>query len=264
MSGGHGGLIVKREIAMHVRRKLVAGNWKMNGNLASLAELASVGEAARAGGGVDVALCPPFTLIASAMTRSGGLMIGAQDCHAAEGGAHTGCVSAAMVKEAGARLVILGHSERRADQNESDSEVRAKASAALAAGLCAIVCVGESAAERAKGRHLAVVEAMLAGSLPDEWEDGELVVAYEPIWAIGTGKVATPADVAEMHAAIRAALIGRYGERGQRIRILYGGSVQAGNARALFAVPDVDGALVGGASLKAESFVPIIEAAAAS
>jgi triosephosphate isomerase (TIM) len=249
---------------MHLRRKLVAGNWKMNGSLAGLGELGPIAEAARAAAGVDVAICPPFTLIAPAVTRSGGLPIGGQDCHAAASGAHTGCVSAAMLKEAGAKLAIIGHSERRADQHEKDAEVRAKAEAALAAGLTAIVCVGESEAERAAGRHVQVVEAMLAGSLPDEWREGELVVAYEPIWAIGTGKVATPADVAAMHAAIRAALVARYGEPGHRLRILYGGSVKADNAAELFGVTDVDGALVGGASLTAAQFVPIIEAAAAS
>jgi len=249
---------------MHLRRKLVAGNWKMNGSLAALAELAAIAEAARAAGGVDVAICPPFTLIPSAAARSGGLAIGGQDCHWAESGAHTSGVSAAMLKEAGAKSVIVGHSECRAEHGDGDSVVRAKASAALAQGLQAIVCVGESDAERGAGDHLSVVVTQLEGSLPDDWKDGELVVAYEPIWAIGTGKVATPADVAEMHGAIRAALVGLYGERGQRVRILYGGSVKADNARELFAVPDVDGALVGGASLTAGAFVPIVEAAAAS
>jgi triosephosphate isomerase len=249
---------------MHLRRKLVAGNWKMNGSIAHLGELAAIAEAARGAGGVDVAICPPFTLIATALTRAGGLIVGAQDCHAAASGAHTGCVSAAMIKEAGGKLAIVGHSERRAEQCESDAAVRAKAEAALAAGLAAIVCVGESEAERAAGRHLKVVAKMLAGSLPDESGEGELIVAYEPVWAIGTGKVATPADVAEMHAAIRAALAQRYGEAGERLRILYGGSVNAGNCAGLFAIPDVDGALVGGASLTAEGFVPIIEAATAS
>jgi triosephosphate isomerase len=249
---------------MHLRRKLVAGNWKMNGSIAQLAELAAIAEAARGAAGVDVAICPPFTLIAPALTRAGGLIVGAQDCHAAESGAHTGSVSAAMIKEAGGRLAIVGHSERRAGQCESDAAVRAKAGAALAAGLAAIVCVGESEAERAAGRQLKVVAKMLAGSLPDEKGEGELIVAYEPVWAIGTGKVATPADVAEMHQAIRAALAQRYGEPGERLRILYGGSVNAGNCAGLFAIPDVDGALVGGASLTAEAFVPIIEAATAS
>jgi triosephosphate isomerase len=253
-----------REHVMHLRRKLVAGNWKMNGSLGQLAELSAIAEAARAAGGVDVAICPPFTLIASAVARSGGLAVGGQDCHWAQSGAHTGGVSAAMLKEAGAKTVIVGHSESRAERGEDDSVVRGKAEAALAQGLQAIVCVGESDAGRRAGDQLAIVARQLEGSLPDQWKDGELVVAYEPIWAIGTGKVATPADVAAMHAAIRASLVARYGERGTRIRILYGGSVKAGNAAELFAVADVDGALVGGASLAAAEFVPIILAAAAS
>jgi len=248
---------------MDLRRKLVAGNWKMNGSLASLAELSAIAEAARQAGGVDVAICPPFTLIAAAMTRSGGLIIGGQDCHWAQSGAHTGGVSAAMLKEAGARLVIVGHSECRAERGEGDPVVRGKAEAALAQGLQAIVCVGESDAERRAGDQLVVVVRQLENSLPDDWKEGELIVAYEPIWAIGTGKVATVADVAEMHAEIRAFLVSRYGERGTRIRILYGGSVKADNAAELFACPDVDGALVGGASLTAEQFVPIVRAAAA-
>ncbi|HMJ94052.1 MAG TPA: triose-phosphate isomerase [Allosphingosinicella sp.] len=249
---------------MHVRRKLVAGNWKMNGSLAALAELAAIAAAARMAGGVDVAICPPFTLIAPAVARSGGLAIGGQDCHGDESGAHTGSVSAAMLKEAGARLVIVGHSERRAEQGESDSIVRAKAEAALRHGLQAIVCVGESEAEREAGKALERVGAQLAGSIPDPGKDGELVVAYEPIWAIGTGRVATPENVREIHHAIREALVDRFGDAGGRIRILYGGSVKADNAAELFAVPDVDGALVGGASLTAAQFVPIIEAGARS
>jgi triosephosphate isomerase len=249
---------------MYLRRKLVAGNWKMNGSLAALAELAPIAEAAKGAGGVDVAICPPFTLIAPAVTRSGGLAIGAQDCHAHDSGAHTGCISVGMAREAGARLAIVGHSERRADQHETDAEVRGKAKAALKGGLITIVCVGETDLQRRAGDHVAVVASMLAGSLPDHWDEGELVVAYEPVWAIGTGNVATPADVGEIHAAIRAALVQRYGDRGRRIRILYGGSVKADNAAELFAVADVDGALVGGASLTAAAFVPIIEAASAS
>jgi len=249
---------------MHVRRKLVVGNWKMNGNLAQLAELGPIAEAAREAGGVDVAVCPPFTLIAPAVTRSAGLAIGAQDCHAADSGAHTGSVSAAMVREAGARLVIVGHSERRAGQHETDAEVRAKAEAALRHGLTTIVCVGETELDRAAGDQLPIVARQLAGSLPDSWEEGELVVAYEPVWAIGTGNVATPADVTEMHGAIRAALVERYGDLGGRIRILYGGSVKPDNAAELFGCRDVDGALVGGASLAADQFVPIVEAAARS
>ena len=249
---------------MHLRRKLVAGNWKMNGNIAQLSELSAIAQAARSASGVDVAICPPFTLIAPALTRSGGLMIGAQDVHAEASGPHTGCVSATMIKDAGARLVIVGHSERRAEQHESDAQVQAKAKAGLAAGLTTIVCVGESDLQRQSGEHLKVVGSQVAASIPDDWEEGELVIAYEPIWAIGTGKVATPSDVAEMHKSIRAAVVDRFGDRGTRIRILYGGSVKADNVAELFAVPDVDGALVGGASLTAEQFVPIIQAAGRS
>jgi len=249
---------------MHVRRKLVVGNWKMNGSLAALAELTAIAAAARRAPGVDVAICPPFTLIAAAVARSGGLAIGGQDCHWAASGAHTGSISAAMLKETGARLVIAGHSERRAEQGEDDSTVRGKAEAALAQGLQAIVCVGESEAERRAGKAVERVGAQLAGSLPDPGGSGDLVVAYEPIWAIGTGNVATAADVAEIHAVIRAALVDRFGDSGGRIRILYGGSVKADNAAELFACRDVDGALVGGASLTAAQFVPIVEAAAKS
>jgi triosephosphate isomerase len=191
---------------VNLRRKLIVGNWKMNGSLAALAELAPIAEAARAAAGADVAICPPFTLIAPALARGGGVPIGAQDCHHEESGAHTGCVSAAMLKEAGARLVIVGHSERRADQSETDALVRAKAEAALRHGLTAIACVGESEAQRFAGEHVAVVTDQLGGSLPEEAPESELVVAYEPIWAIGTGIVATPADVALMHNVIRKVL----------------------------------------------------------
>ncbi|HYW14926.1 MAG TPA: triose-phosphate isomerase [Allosphingosinicella sp.] len=249
---------------MNVRRKLVVGNWKMNGSRAALGELSAIAAAAREASGVDVAICPPFTLIPLAVPRAGGLAVGAQDCHSKDSGAHTGNVSAPMLKEAGARLAILGHSERRADQSETDSIVRAKAESALRGGLQAIVCVGESEAERESGKAVERVTSQLAGSIPELSGESELVVAYEPIWAIGTGRTATAADVAEMHAAIRAALTGRFGDAGGRIRILYGGSVNAGNAAELFALEDVDGALVGGASLTAAQFVPIIEAAARS
>ena len=249
---------------MHVRRKLVAGNWKMNGSLAALAEIGPIAEAARGAGGVDVAICPPFTLVAAAVARSGGLLIGGQDCHWAPSGAHTGAVSAAMLKEAGARLVIVGHSERRAEAAEDDRIVRGKAEAALAAGLQAIVCVGESEAERMAGQAVERVGAQLAGSLPDPGGDHGLIVAYEPIWAVGTGRVASPGDVGTMHEAIRAALVERFGEAGGRIRILYGGSVNGANAAELFALDNVDGALVGGASLTAAQFLPIVEAAARS
>jgi len=243
-------------------RKLVVGNWKMNGSMGALAELGEISAAARMLTGVDAGLAVPFTLIAPAVTRSGGLPIGAQDCHSEPKGAFTGDISVPMIREVGARLVIVGHSERRQYHRETDDQVRDKAEAALAAALQTIVCVGESDAERQAGKAVEAVTSQLRGSLPDTAREGELVVAYEPIWAIGTGNVATPADVAEMHAAIRACLRDNLGDRGARIRILYGGSVKADNAAELFAVPDVDGALVGGASLTAAEFVPIIQAAA--
>jgi triosephosphate isomerase len=252
---------------VHVRRKFIVGNWKMNGSLAALKELAGIADAARQAPGADVAICPPFTLIAPAVTRaSGAVRIGAQDCHARPSGPHTGNVSAAMLKEAGARLVIVGHSERRADQHEKDEDVSGKAEAALAAGLDVILCVGESEAQREAGDHVGVVIRQLAASFPRARGVAELVIAYEPIWAIGTGRTATPADVAEMHAAIRRALVDELAgaSSGASVRIVYGGSVKADNAAELFAVPDVDGALVGGASLTSGQFVPIIEAAAAS
>lgn len=244
-------------------RKLIAGNWKMNGSLAALAELDGIAEAAAANPGVDVAICPPFTLIAPAVQRHADLAIGAQDCHQNAKGAHTGCVSAAMLKEAGARLAIVGHSERRTDQHETDAEVRAKAEAVIGAGLTAIVCVGETEAERDAGRAMAVVEGQLDGSVPPAGTGATLVVAYEPVWAIGTGRTPSVGDVAEMHAAIRAKLVALLGAEGTKVRILYGGSVNARNAEELLAVADVDGGLVGGASLTAELFVPIIRAGAA-
>lgn len=248
------------------RRKLVAGNWKMHGSMAALGELDAIASAAAEAGSVDVAICPPFTLIAAAKARAPGLAIGAQDVHCNPKGAHTGCVSADMLKEAGASLVIVGHSERRGEQREDDAAVRAKAEAALAAGLSVILCVGESEGEREAGRAVETVAGQVdaslpradvaSGSIPDR-----LAVAYEPIWAIGTGKTATPGDVAEMHAAVRDRLRAAYREAGEGVRILYGGSVKASNAAELFAVADVDGALVGGASLSAGDFVPIIDAA---
>ena len=245
-------------------RKLVAGNWKMNGSLAALAELEAIQAAATANHTVDVAICPPFTLIAPAVQKQPGLAIGAQDCHQATKGAHTGCVSAEMLKEAGAKLVIVGHSERRTDQGESDALVKAKAEAALGIGLVAIVCVGETEAERDAGRAVSVVEGQLDGSVPVTGTAATLVIAYEPVWAIGTGRTPSTADVAQMHGAIRAKLVGLLGEEGRGVRILYGGSVKPDNARELMAVADVDGALVGGASLTAAQFVPIIEGAAAA
>jgi len=244
------------------RRKLVAGNWKMHGSLAQLNELDAIAAAARANPGVDVAICPPFTLIGAAAAR-GDLMVGAQDCHPNPKGAHTGCVSADMLKEAGAQLAIVGHSERRTDQRESDAEVLAKAQAVIAAGMTAIVCVGETEGQRDAGQAVSVVEGQLDGSVPRSASASQLVVAYEPVWAIGTGRTPTPADVAEMHGAIRARLRALLGAEADGVRILYGGSVKASNAAELMAVADVDGALVGGASLTAADFVPIIEAAAA-
>ncbi|HWW63185.1 MAG TPA: triose-phosphate isomerase [Sphingomonadaceae bacterium] len=245
-------------------RKLVAGNWKMNGSLEALAELDAIADAGARHPALDIAICPPFTLIAPAAARRPDLPIGAQDCHAVASGAHTGCVSAGMIVEAGGRLTIVGHSERRADQHETDAEVKAKATAAIAAGLVAIVCVGETEAERDAGDAVAVVTRQLQGSLPAGGIGDTLVVAYEPVWAIGTGRTPSLADVAAMHGAIRAELRRLLGEEGARVRILYGGSVKPGNARELMAIADVDGALVGGASLKAADFVPIIEGAAAS
>ena len=245
-------------------RKLVAGNWKMNGSLAALAELEAIQAAATANHTVDVAICPPFTLIAPAVQKQPGLAIGAQDCHQSVKGAHTGCVSAEMLKEAGAKLVIVGHSERRTDQGESDALVKAKAEAALGIGLVAIVCVGETEAERDAGRAVSVVEGQLDGSVPVAGTAATLVIAYEPVWAIGTGRTPSTADVAERHGAISAKLVGLLGEEGRGVRILYGGSVKPDNARELMAVADVDGALVGGASLTAAQFVPIIEGAAAA
>jgi triosephosphate isomerase len=243
------------------RRKLVAGNWKMHGSLAQLAELDAITAAARVNPQVDVAICPPFTLIGAAVLRSD-LPIGGQDCHSSIKGAHTGCVSAEMLKEAGARLTIVGHSERRTDQRETNEEVCAKARAAINAGLTAIVCVGETDAERDAGRAVEVVETQLQGSIPAGAKAAELVVAYEPVWAIGSGRTPTAADVAAMHAAIRAKLRDLLGEEADAVRILYGGSVKSSNAAELMAVENVDGALVGGASLTAADFVPIIEASA--
>jgi triosephosphate isomerase (TIM) len=240
-------------------RKLVVGNWKMNGSLAALAELDAIAAAAQ--GDVDVAVCPPFTLIAVAVAQQPRLAIGAQDCHWEVSGAHTGCVSAPMLKESGASLVVVGHSERRTDNHETDAEVKAKAEAAISGGLTAIVCVGETEAERDVGRAVAVVERQIAGSLPSNGSAEMLAIAYEPVWAIGTGRTPSVDDVAEMHGAIRTKLIMLMGQAGTGVRILYGGSVKPANAAELMAVANVDGALVGGASLKANDFLPIINAA---
>ncbi|THG38130.1 triose-phosphate isomerase [Sphingomonas olei] len=242
-----------------MRRKLVAGNWKMNGSLAALAELDAINDAAD--GGVDVAIAVPATLIHPAAARAR-FPIGAEDVHGADSGAHTGCVSAPMVKEAGASFSIVGHSERRQGQHESDADVKAKAEALHRHGLTAILCVGETLEQREAGKAEAVVTAQLRASLPDGASGDWLSIAYEPIWAIGTGKVATVADVEAMHAAIRAALAEALGvDQADSIRLLYGGSVTAENAAGLLHAANVDGALVGGASLTAAKFVPIIKAA---
>jgi triosephosphate isomerase len=237
-----------------MRRKFVAGNWKMNGSLAALAELDAIGAAVT--DTVDVAIAVPATLIHPAAQRAR-FPIGAEDVHANECGAHTGCVSADMIKEAGAVFSIVGHSERRQAQGETDADVKAKAEALRRAGLQAILCVGETLDQREAGEAEAVVTAQIRASLPDGAAGDWLSIAYEPIWAIGTGKVATVEDVEAMHAAIREAL----GGQGETIRLLYGGSVTAENAPGLLHAANVDGALVGGASLTAAKFIPIIEAA---
>ena len=242
-------------------RPLIAGNWKMHGTLAAARELAA-GVAAAPAGTAELLVCPPFLhLLPVAKALGGAVALGAQDCHAAAKGAHTGDVSAPMLADAGARYVILGHSERRADHGESDAVVLAKAEAVLAAGLVPVVCVGESEAQRVSGEAEGVVAAQLAGSLPEGFAAAGGVVAYEPVWAIGTGRTPTEADIAAMHARIRAELHGRFGEAGGKLRILYGGSVKPGNAKAILALPHVDGALVGGASLVAADFLAIADAA---
>ncbi|MGO8799572.1 MAG: triose-phosphate isomerase [Roseiarcus sp.] len=242
-------------------RPLVAGNWKMNGLRSALGEIAAMRRAVEAGGAgaAEAIVCPPATLIisAAALLEGGPLALGAQDCHPKPGGACTGDISAPMLKDAGASYVIAGHSERRAGHGESDALVRAKAEAANGAGLAAIVCVGETRAEREAGAAVEVVRAQLEGSLPPRASAGELVVAYEPVWAIGTGLTPTPRDVEDMHAAIRRLLDGAYGAAGARMRILYGGSVKPSNAGELLGLPNVDGALVGGASLRAADFMAI-------
>lgn len=239
----------------------IVGNWKMNGSAADVAVLQAIGEAAAANPHVDVGICPPATLIAGFAANAGRVRIGAQDCHAKASGAHTGNLSAAMIREAGATYAIIGHSERRADQGETDADVAAKAAALHAAGMGAILCIGETLEERDSGNAIAIVTAQLAASLPASASGAWLSVAYEPVWAIGTGRVPVSGDIAAMHAALRATLVETLGEAGRGVRILYGGSVNPGNAAEILAIPDVGGALVGGASLKAESFVPIIEAA---
>jgi triosephosphate isomerase len=241
---------------------LIAGNWKMNGVRASLTEAQAVaaGLAAMNGPRPDVVICPPATLLMamSEALRDTGIFTGGQDCSPAAGGAHTGDVSAPMLADAGATFVIVGHSERRTDHGETDALVNAKAVAAWGAGLTPIVCVGETRAEREAGRAEAVVERQLAASIPDAAAREAVVIAYEPVWAIGTGLTPTDADVAAMHAAIRALLTTRFGEAGKGIRILYGGSLKPANAGEILHIPDVNGGLVGGASLLSNDFLGII------
>jgi len=245
------------------RRKLAAGNWKMNGLKASTAELDALIAATR-DASAEVLICPPATLIAAFADKAAGssVTIGGQDCHAAESGAHTGDIAAEMLSDAGAAYVIVGHSERRADHGETDHIVQAKAAAAWRAGLAAIICVGETEDERDAGSALGIVGAQLAGSIPDGATGENTVVAYEPVWAIGTGRTPTLAEIEEMHRFIRARLKERLGATGgDAIRLLYGGSVKPANAGEIFALTDVDGGLVGGASLKAAEFGAIVKAA---
>jgi triosephosphate isomerase len=242
-------------------RPLVAGNWKMNGLAASAAEFETmVAQAPRFAGKAELMICPPATLIARFAAARGDIAIGGQDCHAAASGAHTGDIAAEMLKDAGASAVIVGHSERRADHHETDAQVRAKAQAAWRAGLAAIVCIGETQAQRDAGETLKVVDTQLSGSLPDGAKAASVIVAYEPVWAIGTGLTPTTQDVADVHGFIRRQLRARFKEEGEKVRILYGGSVKPANAKELLAVADVNGALVGGASLKAADFLAIAAA----
>lgn len=245
------------------RRPLIAGNWKMHGLKASANELAAIGQGAeKVWRKADLLICPPATLLftSAAIVIGSKVAIGAQDCHPAASGAHTGDLSAEMLADAGATAIIVGHSERRTDHHETDALVRAKAEAAWRAGLVAIVCVGETQAERDAGKTLDVVGQQLAGSVPDGATAANLVVAYEPVWAIGTGRTPTTKDVEEVHKLIRDRLKDRFSGEGASIRILYGGSVKPSNAAELMAVANVDGALVGGASLKAVDFLAIAAA----
>ena len=245
--------------------RLIAGNWKMNGTSADLPELKRIADGVAGAMGdaaCDAVICAPATLVDRAVRIAAGspLAIGGQDCHDAVSGAHTGDVSAAMLADAGASHVVVGHSERRTDHKETDAQVLAKARAATGAGLTAIVCVGETRAEREAGRALAVVDGQIAGSLPADVDAARLVVAYEPVWAIGTGLTPSPHDIEAMHGHIRGQLRSRLGVAGEGVRILYGGSVKPANAAAILAIADVDGALVGGASLKSDDFLAICAA----
>ncbi len=248
---------------MSERKKLVAGNWKMNGNKASLAEIREmISAAASLPGSVELAVCPPATLagLAADLLRGSRLALGGQDCHSKPKGAFTGDLSAEMWSDLGATYVIVGHSERRQFHSETDASVAAKASAAIRAHLAPIICLGESLSERQAGRTLEVVARQLAGSVPEDAAGAAFVLAYEPIWAIGTGLTPTLPQVGEVHAALRQGLRQRFGDAGERIQLLYGGSVKPENARELMHVANVDGALVGGASLKSKDFLAIAQA----
>ena len=246
-------------------KKLAAGNWKMNGSRAALAEVAAL-LSSHPAPACEMLLCPPATLIGpmSQAAQGSKLMVGGQDCHAKTSGAHTGDIAAPMLAEAGATHVILGHSERRTDHGETDAQVRAKAEAALAAGLVAVVCIGETESQRNAGETLAVIGRQLDGSIPVGATAATLVIAYEPVWAIGTGRTTTLAEIAEVHAFLRSRLQGLIGAEASGVRLLYGGSVKPSNADEIFAVPHVDGALVGGASLKAADFGAIVAALSAA
>jgi triosephosphate isomerase len=245
------------------QRPYIVGNWKMHGTRSMLSEARAIDRAAERLLKAEVAIAPPYTLIHATRKEAALIGVGAQDCHAGEGGAHTGDISAAMLKDAGAGFVIVGHSERRADHGESDADVKAKAEAALAVGLSVIVCVGETEVQRDGGEAEQVVARQLESSLPRiDAAVEKVTVAYEPVWAIGTGRTPTVEDVGAMHKSIRKRLVSIYGEAGGQVRILYGGSVKPDNAAELLAADEVGGALVGGASLTAESFLGIIIAAA--
>ncbi len=245
-------------------KTLIAGNWKMNGFSSDLSQFTAVVEALSKKPVPDcqVLLCPPVTILAAASTISenSALQTGAQNTHIAQSGAHTGDIGAAMLKDAGADFIIVGHSERRADHQETDGVVNAKAQSCLNAGLVPIICVGESQAERASGLALTVVEHQLNGSVPDCDETQEIVIAYEPVWAIGTGLVPDTDDITNMHAAIREWLVNRFGDKGHGIRILYGGSLKPSNAAQILPIANVNGGLIGGASLKSEDFLGIVYA----
>ncbi|MFT5630958.1 MAG: triosephosphate isomerase [Gammaproteobacteria bacterium] len=242
-----------------MRRKLAAGNWKMNGLAAAMTQATAI--AAHDANGVDVLICPPATLLAQMANLP--LSVGGQNCHANTSGAHTGDISADQLVDTGATYTLTGHSERRTDHAETDAIINAKTTAAFAANLTAVVCIGETLSERETNKTLTVIDTQLAGSVPDTATAANTVIAYEPVWAIGTGKIPTNDQIAQVHAHIRTRLTERFSD-GADFRILYGGSVKASNATEIFAIPDVDGALVGGASLKAADFIPIISALAAS